>query len=152
MCETPIGADRRDLPIAGGALLLAVALMAWDHLWGNQGGSDDGFPVDLVTFCVSMVLIMAASVLVFMVTVPRAARGADRAHRGALWHSGVAVVLALPASWLGFPTVVAGGGIALGIHALGGPHRRLAMVAILLGFAVVLFGIFATAFPPPDTD
>jgi hypothetical protein len=43
----------------------------------------------------------------------------------ALIHSGIALVLAPPASWLGFPAVVAGGGIRLGIQALAGAHRRL---------------------------
>ena len=152
MGETPTTAVRRDRVIAASVLLLAVALMAWDHLWGNQGGSEDSFPVDPGTFVLSLGLILAAGLLVFTLTVPRAARARDHLHRGALWHSGVAVVLALPASWLGFPAVVAGGGIALGIRALGGTHRRLALVAILLGLAVATFGILATAFPPTETD
>lgn len=152
MDETPTRADRRDLPIAAGALLLAIALMAWDHLFGNEGGSDDSFPVDPVAFFLSLGLVLATAALIFVGTVPRAIRAPDRVHRGALWHSGVAVVLALPASWLGFPVVVAGGGIALGIRALGGTRRGLALVAILLGLAVAAFGILATSLPPTDTD
>ena len=152
MDGTPTTAGRRDLSIAAGLVLLALVLMAWDHLWGNQDGSDDSVPVDPVTFVLSLGLILRAAGVVFLVTVPRAARAPEKVHRGALWHSGVAAVLALPASWLGFPAVVAGGGIALGLRALGGKHPRLALVAILLGLVVVVLGILATAFPPSDPD
>jgi len=126
--------------------------MAWDHLWGNERGSDDSFPVDPSTFFVTLALIVVAALLVFGFTVPRAARSPETAHRAALIHSGVAFVLAVPASWLGFPAVVAGGGIALGIQAWAGTHRRLAVVAIVVGLLVICFAIVATAFPPPDTD
>jgi hypothetical protein len=138
--------------IAVGVTLLAVALMAWDHLWGNEGGADDSFPVDPATFFISLALIAAAAAVVFGLTVPRATRQPERVHRAALIHSGVALVLALPASWLGFPAVVAGAGIALGGQGLDGAHRRLSMVAIGVGVLVILFAILATAFPPTDTD
>lgn len=141
------------LPIGLGAVFIAVALMAWDHLWGNQGGADDSFPVDSPTFFLTLGLIVVAAVVVFGVTVPRSIRNPDDiVHRSALIHSGVAVVLALPATWLGFPVVVAGGGVALGLRALDGPHRRMAVIAVALGVAVIVFGVMATAFPPADTD
>ena len=143
---------RGALTIALGSVLLAVALMAWDHLVGNQRGTDDSFPVDPTTFSLSLGLIIVAAVVVFGVTVPRSMKRTETAHRSALIHSGVAVVLALPASWLGFPIVVAGGGIALGLRALDGPHRRIAITAVVLGVLVVLFGVLATAFPPADSD
>jgi len=126
--------------------------MAWDHLLGNERGSGDSFPVDSATFFLTLVLVVVTALVVFGFTVPRALRNPGSAHRVALIHSGVALVLALPASWLGFPAVVAGGGISLGIEALAGAHRRLAVVAIVVGLLVIFFAIAATAFPPPDTD
>lgn len=140
------------IPIAGAVGLLAVGLMAWDHLWGNERGSDDSFPVDPATFFVTLPLIVVTALVVFGFTVPRAVRNPRSAHRVALIHSGVALVLALPASWLGFPVVVAGGGIALGIQALAGAHRRLAVAAIVGGLLVIFFAIAATAFPSPETE
>jgi len=95
---------------------------------------------------------VATGLVVFGVTVPRAADRPATVHRAALIHSGIALVLALPASWLGFPVVVAGGGIALGFHALGGEHRRAAVVAMGIGGLVVLFAILATAFPASNAD
>jgi len=150
--STAPGSAIGSIPVAGAVTLLAVGLMAWDHLWGNKRGSDDSFPVDPATFVVTLALIMVTALVVFGFTVPRAVRSPGSAHRVALIHSGVALVLALPASWLGFPAVVAGGGIGLGIQALAGAHRRLAVVAIVVGLLVVFFAIAATAFPPPDTD
>jgi hypothetical protein len=138
--------------IAVGVTVLAIGLMAWDHLWGNEGGSDDSFPVDPATFFISLALIATAALVVFGLTVPRATRQPERVHRAALIHSVIALVLALPASWLGFPAVVAGAGIALGKHGLDGAHRRLSILAIGLGVLVILFAIVATAFPPADTD
>ena len=140
------------IPIAGAVTVLAIGLMAWDHLWGNEGGSDDPFPVDLPTFFVTLALILVTAVVVFGVTVPRAVRNPGSVHRVALIHSGIALVLALPASWLGFPAVVAGGGVVLGIQGWGGARRRLAVVSIVVGLLVIAFGIAATAFPSPDTD
>ena len=138
-------------PVAGGVTMLAVALMGWDHLWGNEGG-DQSFPVDAATFMLALGLIVIAALLVFGVTVPRAARREGGAHGAALLHSGVALLLAVPASWLGFPLVVAGGGIVLGRQALTGPRRRVAVAAIVLGILVVAFAVVATAFPPTDAD
>lgn len=138
--------------IAGGVTLLAVGLMAWDHLWGNQRGAPDSFPVDPATFLVAVALIAVTGLVVFGVTVPRATRKPASIHRAALIHGGIAVVSALPAAWLGFPTVLAGGGIALGTRGLGGPHRGLAIVAIAVGLLVILFAILATAFPAAEGD
>lgn len=140
------------IPIGGAVTLLAVGLMAWDHLWGNERGPDDSFPVDPMTFVIALALMTITGLVVFGLTVPRARRDLGPGGRDALVHSGVALLLALPASWLGFPLVVAGGGITLGVHALAGTHRRLAGLAIVVGLLVILFAILATAFPSPDTD
>jgi hypothetical protein len=140
-------APRASLPVAAGVTLLAVALMAWDHLWGNEGGSDS-FPVDPGAFALALALVMGTAALVFGVTVPRA----RQPHRAGLVHSLVALLLTLPGAWLGFPIVVAGGGIALGLQALGGPHRRTAVVAIAIGALVLVFAVLSTAFPSQDVD
>ena len=150
---SPHARDHRGaLPIGLGAVVIALALMAWDHLVGNQRGTDDAFPVDSPTFFLSAGLIAVAAIVVFGLTVPRSLKNPESVHRAALIHGVVALVLAVPASWLGFPIVVAGGAIALGLRVLDGPHRRVAFAAIALGVLVVVFGILGTAFPPTDND
>lgn len=150
--SAPTRDPRGTLPIGLGAVIIALALMAWDHLIGNQRGTDDAFPVDAPTFFLTAGLIVVAAIVVFGLTVPRSIKNPERVHRAALIHGVVALVLAVPASWLGFPIVVAGGAIALGLRALDGPHRREAIAAIVLGAVVVVFGILGTAFPPTDND
>jgi hypothetical protein len=147
-----LGSTIDSIPIAGGVTLLAVGLMAWDHLWGNEPGSNDGFPVDPAAFFLALALIVVTALVVFGATVPRAVRRPESVHRAALIHSGIALVLAVPGSWLGFPMIVAGGGIALGIHAGAGDHRRLALGAVVLGLLVIVLGILGTAFPASETD
>jgi hypothetical protein len=149
---SPERVPTRTLAVAGGVTFLALALMAWDHLWGNEGGSQAGFPVDAPTFFLAGGLTVTAALVVFGFTVRRAGRRPSTLHVAALVHSALAVLLALPASWLGFPIVVAGGGIALGLGAAEGPHRRLAAFAVALGVFVLLFGVLATAFPTSDGD
>ena len=141
---------RRTVIVASGATLLAIGLMAWDHLWGNDRGPDDSFPVDPATFFISLALIVTAAVLLFGITVRRAAAHPATVHRDALIHSGVALALAIPLSWLGFPVVVAGAGVALGLQGLGGTHRRVAIAAIGVGLLVIVFAILGTAFPTTD--
>jgi hypothetical protein len=131
-----------------GVTTLTIALMAWDHLWGNEGGQADAFPVDPATFFISLSLIAITAVVVFGFTAPRAAHHPESVHRAALIHSGIALLLAVPLSWLGFPAVVAGAGIALGAQGTGGTHRRVSLIAIGVGVLVILFAILGTAFPP----
>jgi len=150
--STSHGPTSDSIAIASAVTLLAVGLMAWDHLWGNERGPGDSFPVDPATFFIALALIVITGLAVFGFTVPRALRTPESAGRTALIHSGSALVVALPGSWLGFPTVVAGGGIALGIKALAGTHRRLAIAAIVVGLLVIVFATLATAFPASDTD
>jgi hypothetical protein len=124
--------------------------MAWDHLWGNERGQADPFPVDAPTFFVSLALIAVTALTVFGFTAPRAARHPGSAHRAALIHSGIALVLAIPLSWLGFPVILAGAGIVLGAAGASGAHRRVSIAAISVGAVVILFAIAGTAFPPAD--
>ncbi len=139
-------------PVAGGVVLLAVVLMAWDHLWGNQRGPGDAFPVDLSTFLITVALIAATALVVFGITVPRAVGRPATLQRSALLHGCVALALALPASWLGFPVVVAGGAIVLGLDGREGGRRSPAIIAIGLGVLVLLVAVVGTAFPAADAD
>lgn len=92
-----------------GVIALVTVLMAWDHLWGNEPGAREPFPVDLGVFLVAMVISLVCAGLVFLVLVPRTRVDLRRAPRRALWLSGLAVPLALVAGWLGFPLIMAGG-------------------------------------------
>ncbi|MFG1818601.1 hypothetical protein ACGFIF_32895 [Kribbella sp. NPDC049174] len=142
---------RRTVVVESGVTLLAIGLMAWDHLWGNERGLADSFPVDPATFFISLALIVVTAVVVFGFTVRRAAGHPEAVHRSALIHSGIALVLALPLSWLGFPAVVAGGGVALGLQGLRGIHRRVSIAATSVGVLVIVFAILVTTFPTaPD--
>ena len=153
---TPSGRDTpatvKSMVIAAAGTVLAIGLMAWDHLWGNEGDSTDPFPVDPASFFITLALIVLTAFIVFGLTVPRAIRHPESVHRSGLAHSAVALLLVVPASWLGFPAVVAAGGIALGSQGLSGAHRRIAMATIGLGLLVVLMVVLATAFPSADTN
>ena len=136
-----------------GVIALVTALMAWDHLWGNERGNTDSFPVDPGAFVVAMAISLVCAGLVFLVLVPRTRLDLRRAPKRALWLSGLAVPLTLVAGWLGFPLIIAGGGIALGLLAPSTPTRsRAALAAIAVGLLVLVFGIISTAFPPADAD
>ncbi len=125
--------------------------MAWDHLIGNESGSDDSFPVDLGTFVLSMALVLALAVLVFGILVPRALDAEGGVARYALIMAAVAVVTAPFLTWLGLPQVLAGGGLVLGLAARASGHSRAGTVAMVLSLLVLVFGIAATAFPA-DSD
>ena len=136
-----------------GVTAVVTALMAWDHLWGNQPGPKEPFPVDAATFLVAMLLSLACAALTFLVLIPRTRLDAVKTPRRALWLSGLAVPLTLVAGWLGFPLIMAGAGITLGILAPGTPARsRTAIAAIGLGVLVLAFGVLATAYPGTEQD
>ncbi|WP_133802391.1 hypothetical protein [Kribbella caucasensis] len=133
-----------------GVLVLVAGLMAWDHLWGNEGSGE--FPVDAGTFVIAMAVSLVCGGLINWVVVPRTIVDLSKAPRRALWLSGLAVPLVFVAGWLGFPLVIAGGGIVLGLLSPSTPGRnRMALGAIVLGLLVLGFGVVATAFPPTDS-
>jgi hypothetical protein len=69
-------ADERNERVVGlVALLVAAAAMALDHLVGTDRGDGDGGLVDPPMFAISMVLSVAAAVLLFGWLVPPAAVG-----------------------------------------------------------------------------
>lgn len=129
----------RETWIGVGASTLAIATMAADHLLGTDREPNEEGPVDLGAFVLTAGLSLVAALIVFGRVVPRAAREPQRAGRRALGCALVAVVT-LPLAFLGFPVVLGGGSIALGLIARRGGQRRVGTVAIVLGTAVVLLG------------
>jgi hypothetical protein len=135
---------------AAAVVTLVVVLMAWDHLVGNEPGGTDAFPVDPPAFAISMLCTLATAAIVFGVVAPRALGNPSRAPVWAAWLSGAALPLAVVAGWLGFPLVLAGGGVGLGLVArTTGIHSRWATAAIVVGVLVLVYGVLATAIPPP---
>lgn len=147
LAATPSISGRTTWYVAIGVLALTTALMAWDHLFGNEGASDDAFPVDPGTFVLSMALVLAFALLVFGILVPRTLRAEGNVTRYALIMAAVAVVTAPFLSWLGLPQVLAGGGLVLGLAARASGHSRAGTVAFVLSLLVLVFGVAATAFP-----
>ena len=118
---------------------LAVATMAVDHLLGTDRGEGDEGAVDPGAFVLTAGLSLVVALVVFGRVVPRAREEPLRAGRRALVCSLLAVAT-LPLAFLGFPVVLGGGALALGLIARRGEHRRVGTVAIALGAAVVLVG------------
>jgi hypothetical protein len=118
----------------------AVGTMAVDHLLG-ESDDEDGAALDYPAFAISTVLCVAVAGLLFGRVVPRArARGPERAATiGLLW-SALGIVPGVLVLWLGFPFVVAGAGIALGIVGLTADRRAKAIAAIVLGTLLLAFG------------
>lgn len=141
--------ERQTHAIVAGVLVLVAALMAWDHLVGNEGGPDE-FPVDPATFVLAMGASMVTTVVVLLVV--RRVATEERAVRVALWLTGVAVVSAPFLSWLGVPQVLAGGGLASARRLGGSGHARIGIAVTALCGLVLLFGVLGTAFPPEDAD
>jgi hypothetical protein len=133
----------RETWIGVGTLALATAAMAVDHLFGNDPESDDSFPVDPVAFAISVGISALLAAFLFGRVVPRAkARGAgsERTAVHPALCSGLAAVPGLGFLWLGFPLVLAGSGVALGLLGRRSRRRRLAIVAIVVGALVVALG------------
>jgi hypothetical protein len=129
----------RETWIGLAATALAVATMAVDHLLGTDRGEGDEGVVDPGAFVLTAGLSLVAALIVFGRIVPRAREEPLRATRGALICSLLAVAT-LPLAFLGFPVVLGGGAVALGLIARRGEHRHVGAIAIALGAAVVLLG------------
>jgi hypothetical protein len=129
--------------IGVGALALVVGTMAIDHLVGTDPDGDDSFPVDPAAFFISVGISTVVAGVVFGWVIPRAKAPGFEPERAAVQAavcSGLAVVPGLAFLWLGFPFVLAGGGIALGLLGRESRRRRLAGAAIAVGALVVGFG------------
>ncbi len=112
---------------------LAVAAMAADHL----------LPGDWPAFLISSGLCLAAAALLFLRVLPRLEHRPDALERAAvvgLVLASLAIVPGIALLWLGFPIVVAGAGLALGLKGRDGRRRRLATAATAVGAVGVLGG------------
>jgi hypothetical protein len=136
--------------VALGVLALVTALMAWDHLIGNEGGADE-FPVDPAAFVIAVAACLATAVVAFGVVLRRATTEPGTL-RAALWLTGLAVVCAPFLSWLGIPQVLAGGGLEGGLRLVDLGRRRPGIAVVVVCCLVLLLGILGTAVPAGDGD
>jgi MFS family permease len=130
---------QRDRGIAICVTTLAIAAMVVDHLLGDDPGLEDP-PM----FAIACAVTLGLSALVFGRIVPRAQR-ANREARDGLILSIVAIVPGIATLWLGPPFVLAGGGLALGLHAWSVRDRRgvaaVALAVLMLGFGTVAYSV-----------
>jgi hypothetical protein len=90
---------------------------------------------------VSVALSIGVAVVLFGWVVPRAEnRGPERAAVVALILSVLSFVPGIGFLWLGFPFVIAGAGIALGLVGLSGARRPLAILALVMAAVPILVG------------
>ena len=127
------------------ALAAVVVAMAVDHLVGTDGADDDGgFPVDPWMFAIAVLVSLAAAALLFGWIVPRArAAGPERAARTGLVLGILGVLPGIAFLWIGFPLVVAGAGVDLGLDGRRGRRRAEATVAVVLGALLLAGGVVA---------
>jgi O-antigen ligase len=134
----------RDWWIGIGTTAFALGAMAVDHLLGTNESDDEpgeGATLDYGTFAISAALTLAAAAYLFGRVVPNErGRRPQRVVTIGLLLSVVSIVPGVVVLWLGFPFVVAGAGIALGIAGLGAAKRWKAIAAIVLGALVIAFG------------
>ena len=125
------------------ALVVAVGAMAIDHLVGTDRADDDGL-VDPTMFAISVSLSVGVAAVLFGWLVPRElAKGPERAARSGLVCSVVSVIPGIAFVWVGFPFVVAGAGLALGLDGRRGKRRIEARAAIAIGALVLVLGASA---------
>jgi hypothetical protein len=139
----PARRDSNVLLIGLVAILLALGAMAVDHLIGTERTGDDGL-VDPAMFGISVVLSLAVAAVLFGWIVPRALRkGPEQAARSGLVCSIVSVIPGVAFVWVGFPFVVAGAGLALGLEGRHGTRRTEAAAAVVIGALVLVLGSVA---------
>ncbi len=142
--EGPPARGDSNVPLVGlVAILVAVGAMAVDHLIGTERTDDDGL-VDPTMFAISLVLSLSVAAVLFGWLVPRERRnGPERAARSGLVCSIASVIPGLAFVWVGFPFVVAGAGLALGLEGRGGTRRTEAGAAVVIGALVLVLGFVA---------
>jgi hypothetical protein len=127
--------------VAAVALLVAGGAMAIDHLLGTSEGDDEGALADPAMFAIAIVLSIATAVLLFAWFVPRErGRGPERAARSGLLCSVLSIVPGIAFLWVGFPFVIAGAGVALGLEGRGSRRRLEARAAVVVGSLLLVFG------------
>jgi hypothetical protein len=125
------------------AILVAVGAMAIDHLVGTERTDDDGL-VDPAMFVISVALSLALAAVLFGWLVPRElAKGRERAARSGLVCSIASVVPGVAFLWIGFPFVIAGAGVALGLEGRRGRRRIESGAAVVIGGLVLVLGAVA---------
>ena len=114
--------------------------MAVDHLLGTDPDPGESGLADPVTFAVAIALCAGAAALLFGWVLPRSRReGSVRATVIGFVASLVSVVPGIAFVWLGFPLVVAGAGVELGLEGRRGARGRLAVAAVVIGAALIAF-------------
>jgi len=123
------------------AVVVALGAMAVDHLVGTEREEGETGLADPTTFAITAALSLATAALLLGWLVPRERRaGQERAARSGFVCSALSVFPGVALLWLGFPFVVAGAGVELGLEGLGGARRGLARATIVLGAAIVGLG------------
>jgi hypothetical protein len=127
--------------IGAGSFAAAVLAIAIDHLVGTEGDGEGELLADPLTFAISVAVSGAAALVLFGWLVPRAtSTGPPRAATTGLISAVASVVPGIALLWLGVPFVTAGTGVALGLEGRRGERRRQAVVAIVVGLAVLCLG------------
>ena len=139
--------------VAIGAAVTALALTinVIDHWLGDEPGVDD--PVAVVG---GALVSLGLAAFLFLRLVPNTQHGpeaADEAAKRGLLCS-VLGLATVPLIFLGFPVVLGGAGVALGLIGLAGTRRRLAIAAIVVGALPILAGVIyaAQGGETPDDD
>ncbi len=109
--------------------------MIVDHWLGDESGIDDP-----AAFFGSTAAALIVAAFLFGRVIPHTKRHPERAERAA--RQGIVCsalgLVTLPAIFLGFPVVLGGAGVALGLLGRDGRHRALATAAIIIGVLPVL--------------
>jgi hypothetical protein len=131
---------RRETAVAVAVSALAVGAMAIDHLLGTESEPGESGLADPEAFFVGTGIALVLTAVLFGVVVRRAVRAEpEDAALKSLAYS-VLGVATLPLLFVAVPFPLAGAGIALGLHALRSPRRRLATSSIVVGALVVALG------------
>ena len=139
----PVRRDPNVVLVGIVALVVAVGAMAIDHLVGTERADDDGL-VDPTMFAISAVLSLAFAAVLFGWLVPsELGKGPERAARSGFVCSVASVVPGIAFIWVGFPFVVAGAGLALGLDGRRGRRRIEAAAAVGIGALVLVLGAAA---------
>ena len=112
--------------------------MVVDHWLGDESGIDDP-----AAFFGSTAGCLIVAAFLFGSVIPNTKRHPERADRAARQGIVCSVLglVTLPAIFLGFPVVLGGAGIALGLLGRDGRHRALATAAIVIGVLPVVAGL-----------
>jgi hypothetical protein len=120
------------------ACAVAIIAMVVDHWLGDQSGIDDP-----AAFFGSTAGALIVAAFLFGRVIPDTKHHPQRAERAARQGIVCSVIglITVPAIFLGFPVVLGGAGIALGLLGRDGRHRALATAAIVIGVLPVLAGL-----------